>query len=184
MAADAFEGVIRNEAITTKIIQMRTEDGKLLPEESLLQGLSRRKSDNEHLVQVHKLDEENITICTIMTTDELFKRRRTNQGVAKQQKKTAKQSMPKQIELNWAIGANDLGHKLTQMKSFIEEGRKVEVVLADRRRQRKATHEEGHEVLRSVRQALEEAGASEAKPGQVIRVGDHTVLTAQRKDMK
>jgi translation initiation factor IF-3 len=70
----------------------------------------------------------------------------------------------KTIELNWAIDANDLGHRLAKMKEFLEKGSKVEVILAPKRRGRKATPEESRAVVDRIMAAVGEVdGAKEAK---------------------
>ena len=71
----------------------------------------------------------------------------------------------KTIELNWAIDGNDLGHRLNKVKEFLGKGFKVEVVLAEKRKGRKATEEEAQDLLRRIREAVKEVdGARESKP--------------------
>jgi translation initiation factor IF-3 len=119
-----------------------------------------------------------------MTIADLLKQKRDKERVQKEHKKSLKQSAPKQIELNWAIGPNDLEHKLTQLKGFIEDGKKVEVVLANKKRQRQATLEEGREVLKKVKAKLAEADGREINQMQGGVVGRHTVLTVRKKGLE
>lgn len=125
-----------------------------------------------------------MAICRIMTIADLLKQKRDKERVQKEHKKSLKQSAPKQIELNWAIGPNDLEHKLTQLKGFIEDGKKVEVVLANKKRQRQATPEEGREVLKKVKAKLAEADGREINQMQGGVVGRHTVLTVRKKGLE
>lgn len=118
-----------------------------------------------------------------MTVSELLRQRRDRERAQKEQKKSSK-SVSKQIELNWAIGPNDLEHKLTQLKGFIEDGKKVEVILASKKRQRQATLEEGRAVLRKVREKLAEADATETQAMQGGEVGKHTVLTIKKRGLE
>jgi len=150
----------------------------------LRSALLRVKQGTEHLVQITKVDDEATAICRIMTIAELQQQKRDKERVQKEQKKSMKQSIPKQIELNWAIGANDLEHKLAQLQGFIKEGKKVEVVLANKKRQRQATPEEGMEVLRKVREKLAEVDGKEIKEMQGGQVGQHTVLTIRKKGLE
>ena len=85
---------------------------------------------------------------------------------AKSAKKiSAMSSSVKTMELNWAIDGNDLGHRLDRMKEFLGEGRKVEVVLAAKKRGRKASTSECEDVLNRIKGAVDAVpGAKEAKP--------------------
>ncbi|ESZ96542.1 hypothetical protein SBOR_3044 [Sclerotinia borealis F-4128] len=58
----------------------------------------------------------------------------------------------KTIEMNWAIENNDLGHRLEKMREFLEKGNKVEVLLAGKKKGRKAMVEEAEEVLKRIRE--------------------------------
>lgn len=70
----------------------------------------------------------------------------------------------KQLEINWAIDANDLRHRLTRMKEFLGQGRKVEVILAPKKTGRRATVEEVQAVVKKVKDAAGECkGVVEAK---------------------
>jgi hypothetical protein len=69
----------------------------------------------------------------------------------------------KELELNWAIAAHDLGHKMRQMHGFLVKGRRVELMLAKKRQSRAATAAEAADLLRAVREAAEATGAREIK---------------------
>ncbi|ERF74324.1 hypothetical protein EPUS_02011 [Endocarpon pusillum Z07020] len=178
---DQFPDVTRDYAIMARYVRMRQPDGGLSPPESLHSTISRLRRGDEYLVQISKVDEDGMAICRIMTKADLLKQKKDKERMQQEHKKSLKQSVPKQIELNWAIGPNDLEHKMTQMKGFIKDGKKVEVVLASKKRQRQATPEEGQEVLRKVKEKLAEADAIEIKEMQGGEVGKHTVLTIRKK---
>lgn len=181
---DQFPDVNRDNAIAARWIRMPTPEGGLSPPVSLGAALLGVRQGTEHLVQISKVDGDGIAICRIMTIAEMLKQKREKEKMQKEHKKSLKQSVPKQIELNWAIGPNDLEHKLTQLKGFIEDGKKVEVVLANKKRQRQATPEEGMEVLRKVKAKLEEADGREITPMRGGQVGKHTVLTLRKKGLE
>lgn len=61
----------------------------------------------------------------------------------------------KTVELNWAIDKNDLGHRIEKMRGFLAEGRRVEVVLASKKRGRKASLEECQGVLEKLRECAD-----------------------------
>ena len=70
----------------------------------------------------------------------------------------------KALEFNWAISQNDLQHKLDRLTTFLKEGRRVEVVLARRRKGREATEAEKSSLLSAVRKHVENMeGARESK---------------------
>ncbi len=70
----------------------------------------------------------------------------------------------KTMELNWAIGKNDLGHRMGKLKSFLEKGWRVEVVIAGKKKGKKASEEEAEELLRVIKEVLAEVGGKEMKP--------------------
>lgn len=181
---DQFPDVTRDYAIMAPYVRMRQPDGGLSPPESLHSAISRLRQGVEYLVQISKVDEDGMAICRIMTRADLLKHKKDKERVQQEHKKSLKQSVPKQIELNWAIGQNDLEHKMTQMKGFIKDGKKVEIVLASKKRQRQATPEEGQEVLRKVKEKIAEADGIEIRAMQGGEVGKHTVLTIRKKGLE
>lgn len=72
----------------------------------------------------------------------------------------------KTLELNWAIDGNDLGHRLNKMKEFLEKGNKVEVILAGKRKGRKASLEEAENVLGRIRETI--AGVEGARESKAV----------------
>ncbi|PQE25142.1 Translation initiation factor 3 N-terminal protein [Rutstroemia sp. NJR-2017a BVV2] len=71
----------------------------------------------------------------------------------------------KTVELNWAIDGNDLGHRLNRVKEFLEKGNKVEVVLAGKKKGRKATPEEAEALIKRIKDAVDAVeGSREIKP--------------------
>lgn len=100
-------------------------------------------------------DEGLAPIARIVNKRELF-----------QKKKEAKKSknpgtVTKTIEMNWAIEKNDLGHRLEKMRGFLERGNKVEVILAGKKKGRKASVEEAEAVIVRIREFV--AGVEGAK---------------------
>ena len=69
----------------------------------------------------------------------------------------------KSIELNWAIDAHDLSHRLKQLTTFLDKGRRVEVILTAKRHKRKATVDEIKHVMQRVLDTVREAGANQTK---------------------
>ena len=78
---------------------------------------------------------------------------------AQKQRRKAKLKSPEQakkyLELNWAIDQNDLQHRLSKLRQFLMEGRRVEVFLAKKkRRMRDATPAEGRETLKKIEECV------------------------------
>ncbi|EGY18932.1 hypothetical protein VD0002_g685 [Verticillium dahliae] len=70
----------------------------------------------------------------------------------------------KEIELNWAIAANDLAIRMGKLKDFLGKGWRVDVTLAKKKGSRKATQEEMAAVVKAVGAAVAEVpGARERK---------------------
>ncbi|KAF2817127.1 uncharacterized protein BDZ99DRAFT_456911 [Mytilinidion resinicola] len=133
-----------------------------------LSGLDREQF---HIVLVSKPngdqpspnDPGSLPTCKIIAKRELQARRKTKLKQASKQKSVL--ASGKQLEVNWAIDANDLKHRLNRLKEFLMQGRKVEVMLGTKAKaKRKATREEAAAVLDKVRDAMRECkGSSETK---------------------
>ena len=81
----------------------------------------------------------------------------------------------KRLELNWAVDGHDLGHRLKKMTEFLSKGYKVEVVMAAKRRGRKATQEEAMGLVDRLKETVREVnGAREMKPLEGKLLGDAT----------
>ncbi|GAM91624.1 hypothetical protein ANO11243_096760 [Dothideomycetidae sp. 11243] len=110
--------------------------------------------------------EEWVPICKIENKAEAAARVRELAATRKEQKKLAPEGV-KIIELNWAIDGNDLGHRLKKVEEFLRARRKVEVIIAPKRRGRKATREECDSLVKKIKDALGNVdGAKESRPMQ------------------
>lgn len=70
------------------------------------------------------------------------------------------------IELNWAIEKGDLAHRLAKIKGFLEEGRRVEVVLAKKKGGRRATVEECEALIDKIHECVESVPGSKSVDDQ------------------
>ena len=101
-------------------------------------------------------------ICKIISKEQLREQERAK---SKPTKNPA--HIVKTLELNWAIDRNDLSHRLNKMVQFLEKGNRVEVMLATKRKGRRATIEEAESVLELVREKVGQVeGAKEWKAMQ------------------
>ena len=119
-------------------------------------------------------------VVQIADKDELRKQVRDKEKHVKEQQKESRDKKPKQIEMNWAIDGHDLEIKLKQLESFLEKGKKVEILLAAKRRGRKAELAEGMALLKQIRARMAEMDAKEVKTmeGEVLK---QATLIVQKK---
>lgn len=100
-----------------------------------------------------------IPVCKIVNKKESFQNEQKRRLQAKEQKRTAKimsDEGVKTLELNWAIDPNnDLLHRLEKMKGFLQEGRRVEIVLASKKGGRKATLDQCEQLLDKITSAAQ-----------------------------
>lgn len=98
---------------------------------------------------------------------------------AKAKEERRKQVSKKELEINWAIAAHDLGFRTRQLQNFLKKGHRVEIMLLqkrDKKQKKQATKEECQEVVRLIKEAV--AGVpkvQEVKPmdgelGKVVRM--------------
>ena len=144
-----------DEEIQEQWIALVDRDGKYHERVALWDAMGDLNRDAEHLLQVSPADPEKgkLAACKIYTKLQLREAYSTKLRAAKSLKKT--QASSKIIELNWAIAPRDLQQKLTKLETFLREGRRVEVVLASRKRQRQADMDECKDILRQVRKAVD-----------------------------
>ncbi|KAK5167507.1 uncharacterized protein LTR77_007206 [Saxophila tyrrhenica] len=88
-------------------------------------------------------------------------------------------SSVKTLELNWAIDSNDLGHRMERMQEFLGEGRKVEVVLAAKKKGRKASMEECAAALARIRKAVDDVDGAKEVGTMEGKMGGFAVLKFQ-----
>jgi len=153
-----------NEEITARMIQLVNPETNALDEPATRYDVLANLDLKTHrLIQLS--EGKPYPVCKIVSKKEEYaaeKRRKDAQKEIKQA--AAKERSVKTLELNWAIDGNDLAHRLEKVRTFLEEGRRVEIVLAAKKRGRKASKEECQEVLEKIRAVAEGVrGAKEAK---------------------
>lgn len=133
----------------------------------LLNGLDR---DKEAVHLLSKIKEGEIPIVEVVQKQDLRDKVKLREQQTIDAQKAQRESKPKQIELNWAISENDLQIKLKQLEQFVQKGKRVEVLLANKKRARRATLKEGERVVSSIRNKLVDIDAKEIRPmeGKVL----------------
>jgi translation initiation factor IF-3 len=67
--------------------------------------------------------------------------------------------------MNWGIAPGDLNMKIAKICAFLEEGRKVDVMIASKKRRRKASAEEMAELLAKLEEGVAKVeGAHQGTP--------------------
>lgn len=166
----------KDENIPWDYIQLVNPDNKLDPPVSLKRALSSIERPGQYILQVSPGSEDKYPICKILSRREVQERTRNLVKAAQAAKVTVKQ-----VELNWAIDAHDLSHRLKQVTKFLEKGRQVEVILMRKKQKRTPTPEEVKYVMDSVLKAVEDAGATQVTPMEG-QPGKRVVYTVRKKD--
>ena len=166
-----------NEEIRAPMIQLVNPETNALDEPvTRYDVLNSLDLKTYRLVQLN--ENEPYPVCKIVSKKDEYaaeKRRKDQQKEIKQA--AAKERSVKTLELNWAIDGNDLAHRLEKVRTFLEEGRRVEIVLAAKKRGRKASKEECQEVLEKIRAVAESVkGATEMRSMDGVVGGFATVM--------
>jgi translation initiation factor IF-3 len=168
-----------DEEIRSKFINLVTTAGEYQSEVNKRSVLEKLNRSEEHLVQVSDPDPSDpfsLPTCRIYTKVQLRDRAKKTEVKAKELAKKLKSG--KVIEMHWVIAPGDLEIKCKQLRGFLEEGRKVDVLLLPPQR-RKHVRKEGtpaemSAIVTRIQQEVEsidgaeEAGESEGKMGGMM----------------
>ncbi|KIX08789.1 uncharacterized protein Z518_03446 [Rhinocladiella mackenziei CBS 650.93] len=173
---DKINDFVLDENIEAPQVRLKTPDGKLSDPTNLHQLLGSIDRSTSYVMQLANPEHQPFAIVQIVQRADLVKRIKDKEAKERQAKHAQSQKKPKQIELNWAISGNDLQLKMKQMQEFLRKGKKVEVLLANKRRQRRATPEEAESVLQTVKQTAQDVGAIEVAPMEGAILKQATVV--------
>jgi len=121
-------------------------------------------------------------VCKIINIkDAYLASQRTKENQKSKRKASLLSNSIKTLELNWAIDSNDLSHRLERIQQFLEEGRKVEVVLAAKKKGRKASEEECREVLGKIKEVLGRVEGAKEVRAMEGKVGGFAMVRLQGK---
>ncbi|KAF3398569.1 hypothetical protein F1880_005927 [Penicillium rolfsii] len=159
---------VKDEAIGTRLVQLVDEQQNLMPPRRLVEVLDSFDRSKFFLLQVSPAEADRPPVCKILNKMEAKQHEKAKMKSAKVGK-----VQTKQIELNWAIDAHDLSHRLKQLTNFLEKGRKVEVIMKRKKAKRSPTVDEIKQVIQSVLDTTREAGgtqvkAMEGEPGKQV----------------
>ncbi|KAK5080156.1 hypothetical protein LTR24_008659 [Lithohypha guttulata] len=169
-----------DEDIPAQHVQLRDSEGKLLEAQSMFSLLRSINRDTE-VIRALATPPGKPAVVEVTTKEILLDRLKQKQLQAASVEKVKRDSKPKQIELNWAISGNDLDMKMKQLRQFVEKGKKVEILLAAKKRQRKATPEEANTVVEEIRKTMDEIeGCKELKPLDG-KIGGQALMTVGKQ---
>ena len=175
-ARQATKTLIQDEDIRAPFIQIANEEGNLDPPVSLSEVLSSLDRSKFFLLQVSPAAPKQPPVCRILNKMEYQESEKAKMKAAK-----IPRVQTKQIELNWAIDAHDLSHRLKQLTTFLQKGRKVEIILTRKRHKRVPTVDEIKQVMQSVLETIKEAGGTQVKAMEG-EPGKHVTITVKKEN--
>lgn len=133
-----------------------------------------------------RADPEDLPTCRILSKIDLRAKHKRKLDVERQQAKgQGTGPAPKSMELNWAIAEGDLKHRLEKLKEFLKEGRKVEIMLGQKKKGKKASEEEANRVMERVIDAVGECkGAGKVKETGTVGAVLTVVFEGRKLDEK
>ena len=148
----------RDEAIRSHEICLVQPDGRLGAPQSLsyvLRNIDRKASFIEQYNEV-----DGVPVCKVINKKD------AREAAKARKKQKPPSAVTKYLELNWRIDKNDLAHRLGKLREFLEQGRRVEVLLLKKKKRlRDATEEEGRQTLESLSNCVKGVeGAREMRP--------------------
>ena len=172
-----------NERIQSEYVRLIEKDGSFTTRKlkSLLSEIDRR---TETIMQASPNDDtEGFPIVRILPSREAHDRDKSREKANRHNPSSAS----KQIELTWLIGPNDLDNMMSQLKGFLEDGKRVEIGIGRNKRKGQAkrtfTIEQARSVLNGVRERIGNIeGAAEYK--EMEQGKGAAVLFVESKAMK
>ncbi|KAK2629207.1 hypothetical protein QTJ16_000027 [Diplocarpon rosae] len=173
----------RDDEITDYSIVLVDADGKMTAPRSTQSVLANLNRKVNTLVVVVPGNEYDPPICKILNKKAMREAEKARLKAAKSGGVTTKT-----MELNWAIEKGDLAHRMGKLRMWLEKGWRVEVVLAGKKRGKKATEDEAKGLLAVIRSLLGGVGGKENKPmegklsrGEGMGVGTVTLYLEGKK---
>ncbi len=149
-------GVIANEAIRARDVQLITEDGRNVGVVSRDEALFRAKEAGLDLVMLS--EGKDTPIVKIMDLGKELYERKKKQAEAKKHQKVIQ---VKEIKLRPKIGEHDYVTKMKQGIGFLQDGKHLKVTLLFRGREVANKQERGLEMFQKISQTFQEEGLLE-----------------------
>ncbi|KAL5328873.1 hypothetical protein ACEPPN_002381 [Leptodophora sp. 'Broadleaf-Isolate-01'] len=169
----------RDDEIKAYSVTLVDADGKLTDPRSTQSILSSIDRKTTSLVVIVPGEPGVPPICKILNKQQMRETEKAKLKAARGNGVTQKT-----MELNWAIGKNDLGHRMGKLRGWLEKGWRVEVVLAGKKKGRKASEEEGMALVGVIKGLVGEVGAREMKPEEGKMLGQLTLYLEGKEAKK
>lgn len=170
-----------DEYIGSRFVIPKSPQGKLEEQATLFSLLSSIDRETECVIQRNRPnpdDPSDLPIVEVVSKESLRKLIESREEAKAAQARNLRDVKPKQMELNWAISEHDLGLKMKQMAGFVEKGKRVELMLAAKKRQRKATPEEAGALVKQIKARVAEMeGAVLSMEG---KIGAQALIVVQK----
>ncbi|MCJ1356175.1 MAG: hypothetical protein MMC33_006169 [Icmadophila ericetorum] len=172
------DGPVYDEDIHSHMVRMVSENGTLenpVTRYSILSSINRK---DYWLKQVRLGTDGSFPVCKIVKKwDERQAQR------ARSKKLKDPNMLMKEIEMGWAISGGDLEHKLSMMKGFLEEGRRVELIIGSKKGAKTVEMRDMEVLVARIQKAIVEVGASETTPLQG-KIGQRVTIAAGNRKAK
>ena len=170
----------RDRDVDTSQVRVKQQDGSVTEPTSLVNLLSRLDPRTQTVVQLSKPRTQSQAVVQITSLQELRDRFRAEQEAEKLLRVARRDTKPKQLEVNWAISEHDLELKLKQLEQFVEKGKRVEILLASKRKQRRAELVEAETLLQKLRDKVADIDAKEVAPMEGKVLGQAMVVVQKK----
>lgn len=145
------------------------ETNKLLEPRARWDVLRSFNPKSERLIQVREESDliagQRHAVCKIINIKEdLLRQKKSERLLAERRRAEAVSKSVKTLEINWNIDRHDLEYRLARAKEFLQEGRRVDIVLARKRGTKAATEPQCRDLIRIILKSLNDVeGARELK---------------------
>ncbi|GBC07932.1 hypothetical protein RclHR1_00780012 [Rhizophagus clarus] len=153
----------RDEEIKSQYIKYVNLEGQLegtYPLKKILSSFDRNKywlvqvsatsSSKNSLQQLPKeRHREEIPLCKLVSKQELYKQ-------SKQKQRTTPHILKKELKLTWKVSPNDLAHKLSRSKEWLEKGYQLRVVISDKTKKDRYNQDNKKTILDNIFKELSE----------------------------
>ena len=174
-----------------KVYMVRPEDNRLteaLPTLEVLQ--SRRRDEKGRPIQfLQEVAPMNVEAGRYHPICKMFDKKAVREAeLAKRKTGKEKKIQQKQLEISWTVTDNDLSHRLSRLKEFLEKGWKVEILFGTKRKgwmgRREASQEDIKRVLARIRGVVAEVEGAKEWKGMQGKEGEEAMLSFEGKAKK
>jgi translation initiation factor IF-3 len=179
----SLERLPRDHEITDNMVMVVEADGKLSGPHRTRDILSKIDQSISSLrtIQPKPLNpaqgQPAFAICKIINKKEEFQRQVASQKQQKEaQQARRKQNKVKELELSWAIAPHDMAFKLKQLRTFLEKGHKVDLLIAKKKDGKRVTKDEAETMFTQIQAAIQEVEVAKERkspsgqPGGLMRI--------------